>query len=93
MEDRKRKRLALKKLNFVQSNTDARWFNNPQFRIKVNRKAKLTISLMQEDTKISKKDYLPCNFMVIRTNDRKNRIWERPKVEDILIEAKSEIEK
>ena len=48
---------------------------------------------MQEDTKISKKDYLPCNFMVIRTNDRKNRIWERPKVEDILIEAKSEIEK
>ena len=48
---------------------------------------------MQEDTKISKKDYLPCNFMVIRTNDRKNRIWERPKVEDILIEAKSEIDK
>jgi len=31
--------------------------------------------------------------MVIRTNDRKNRIWERPKDEDILIEAKSEIDK
>lgn len=26
--------------------------------------------------------------MIIRTNDRKNRIWERPKDEDILIEAK-----
>jgi len=26
--------------------------------------------------------------MIIRTNDRKNRIWERPKDEDILIESK-----
>ena len=31
--------------------------------------------------------------MVIRTNDRRNRVWERPKAEDILIEAKREIEK
>ena len=31
--------------------------------------------------------------MVIRTNDRKNRVWERPKEEDILFEAKREIEK
>jgi len=88
IEDRKKKMLALKKLHFIQSNTDDHWFNNPQFRIKIGSKAKLVVSLMQEDTKLTYKPYVPCNFMVIRTNDRKNRIWERPMPQDILLEAK-----
>ena len=93
MEEQLRNKRSLKKLHFKQSNTDDRWFNNPQFRIKIGRKAKLYISLMQQDIKITKGQYVPCNFMVIRTNDKKNRVWERPKEEDILFEAKREVEK
>merc|ERR1711988_1383515 len=36
---------------YVDLDTDDKWFNNPQFRIRVYKKTKLIISLMQEDQK------------------------------------------
>jgi hypothetical protein len=45
------------------------------------------VSLMLEDQKLSSQAYIPCNFMVIANKARRNRIWERPLNEDIVIEA------
>jgi hypothetical protein len=56
-----------KKDDHLQQETDDRWFNNPQFRIRVAKDTKVYISLMLEDEKISKVPYIPCNFMVIST--------------------------
>ena len=38
---------------YAQFESDDRWFNNPQYRIKVNKDTRLYISLMQEDEKIA----------------------------------------
>ena len=54
--------------------SDDKWFNNPQYRISVNRKTSIVFSLMQEDRKILNKSYLPVNFLVIKTKDKKSRI-------------------
>lgn len=48
------------------------------------------ISLMQEDEKLTKIAYVPCDFMVVKNKNRNNRIWERPLPSDILIEANKE---
>jgi calpain len=40
---------ANKLAEHIQFESDDRWFNNPQFKIKVNKDTKLYISLMQED--------------------------------------------
>ena len=47
---------------FLQLDGDDRWFNNPQFRIKVEKETKLYINLMQEDEKLSKSNDIKCNF-------------------------------
>ena len=44
------------------------------------------MSLMQSDQKLSGLPYLPCNFLLIRTNDKKNRIWEKDK-DEIIVSA------
>ena len=54
--------------------SDDKLFNNPQYRISVNRKTSIVFSLMQEDRKILNKSYLPANFLVIKTKDKKSRI-------------------
>lgn len=71
----------------LQLDSDDRWFNNPQFRIKVEKETKLYINLMQEDEKLCKSNYIKCNFMIVANHARKNRIWERPAAEDIIAEA------
>lgn len=38
----------------LQLDTDEKWFNNPQFKLKVTRETKMYISLMQEDDKLTK---------------------------------------
>ena len=43
---------------YLQLDTDEKWFNNPQFKIKVHKETKLYISLMQEDEKLSKQPYV-----------------------------------
>lgn len=50
--------------------SDDRWFNNPQYRIKVTKDTKLYISLMQEDEKISGQSYAPVSFMIATTKSR-----------------------
>jgi len=42
---------------------------------------------MLEDQKISKVPYIPCNFMVISTKSRTERIWERPDDTDIIVQS------
>lgn len=72
---------------FVQFESDDRWFNNPQYRIKVNKDTKLYISLMQEDEKISGQSYVPVSFMIATIKSKNERIWERPPECDIIAEV------
>lgn len=71
----------------LQLDTDDKWFNNPQFRIKIFKETKMYISLMLEDQKLSKQNYVKCDFMVIHNKVKNNRIWERPENQDIVIQA------
>jgi hypothetical protein len=66
--------------------SDERWFNNPQYRLVVKRRTQLFVSLMQADEKTSNQKYVPVNFLLIRTTDRRNRIWEKDK-DDVVCEA------
>jgi len=68
------------------NDTNDRWFNNPQFRISVTKKTNIILSLMQEDEKISKKTYIPVNFLVVRVKSKRDRLWEINK-NDIIMEA------
>ena len=66
--------------------SDDKWFNNPQYRITIRKKTNIFISLMQADQRLTGRAYLPCNFLVIKTNDKRNRIWEKDK-DDIIDSA------
>jgi hypothetical protein len=70
------------------NDSNDRWFNNPQFRLSVTKRTNLIISLMQEDEKVSKKPYIPVNFLIVRIKSRRDRLWEIKK-EDIVLEAAS----
>jgi hypothetical protein len=67
--------------------TNDRWFNNPQYRLTVHKRTNVIISLMQEDINHKSngkgKDYIACNFMVVRVRSKKDRLWE-VKQEDIV---------
>jgi len=41
---------------------------------------------MQEDEKISKRPYVPVNFLVVRTKSKRDRLWEVDR-DDIVLEA------
>jgi calpain, invertebrate len=57
----------------VKFDTDERWFNNPQFRITVNKPVKsIIISLMQADEKMTGHSYVPCDFLIIRAKVKPN---------------------
>ena len=70
----------------IKLDTNDRWFNNPQFRVTVTKKTQLIISLMQEDETISKRPYIPVNFMVVRVKSKRDRLWEVDK-DDIVLQA------
>ena len=70
----------------AKNDTNDRWFNNPQFRISVTKRTSLIMSLMQEDEKVSKKAYIPVNFLVVRVKSKRDRLWEVKK-SDIVLEA------
>jgi len=72
----------------AKNDSNDRWFNNPQFRLSVTKRTNLIISLMQEDEKVSKKPYIPVNFLIVRIKSRRDRLWEIKK-EDIVLEAAS----
>jgi calpain, invertebrate len=71
----------------VQLDTDDKWFNNPQFRLSVNKKTQVIISLMQDDINISGKPYIPVNFLVVRVKSKRDRLWEVDR-DDVVFEAK-----
>jgi hypothetical protein len=68
------------------NDTNDRWFNNPQYRITVLKRTNIIFSLMQEDEKISKRPYIPVNFLVVRVKSKRERLWEVDK-DDIVLEA------
>lgn len=76
----------------IKMDSDDKWFNNPQYRLTIKKKTHIFISLMQVDQKLSGLPYLPCNFLVIKTNDKKNRIWEKDK-DDIIATAAEGIQR
>ena len=47
---------------------------------------------MQEDEKISKRPYIPVNFIVVKTKSKRDRLWEVDK-EDIVLEAAEGIQR
>ena len=72
----------------VYSRLDAnnKWLDNTQFRSSVTKKTQVYISLMQEDEKISKKPYIPVNFLVVRVYSKRQRLWEVDK-DDVVVKA------
>lgn len=72
--------------------TNDRWFNNPQFRLTVFKKTQVIISLMQEDEKMTKRPYIPVNFLVVRTKSKRDRLWEVNR-DDIVLEAAAGIQR
>jgi len=70
---------------YVELDTDDKWFNNPQFRIRVYKKTKLIISLMQEDQRSESgtNNYIKCNFIVVQSRQKKSRIWVKPEDKNI----------
>lgn len=79
-----KKRCAFSKLD-----TDDKWFNNPQYRIKVTKKTTTIISLMQEDKRAheGKNKFVAVNFIVVRCAGRNTRIWEMPDESQIIVDA------
>jgi len=82
---------SLQKNEIIQRDSDERWFNNPQFRLKVTKTTNLYISLMQFDEKTSKLPYIKVAFMVINNKAKKHRVWERPLSADIVCESSSDV--
>ena len=70
----------------VHLDTNDKWFNNPQYRLTVTKKTQVIISLMQEDFALSKKPYIPVNFLVVRVKSKRDRLWEVDR-DDIELEA------
>ena len=66
----------------VKMDTNDRWFNNPQYRITVTKKTNMIFSLMQEDEKISKKPYIPVNFLVVRVKSKRCLLYTSPSPRD-----------
>ena len=72
---------------YLQLDSDDKWFNNPQFRIKVKKDTKMFVSLMQTDKDISKLSYIKTNFIICENRMKKERIWERPEPSQIIADA------
>ncbi len=51
----------------ILTDSEDRWFLNPQFKIEMKPTTKLIITLLQSDEKISKIPYQKCNFMILMT--------------------------
>jgi hypothetical protein len=54
----------------MQPESDDKWFNNPQFRVKIAKDTKIYISLMLEDESLSGQSYVPCGFMVASSKSK-----------------------
>lgn len=76
----------------VHLDTNDKWFNNPQYRLTVTKKTQVIISLMQEDFALSKKPYIPVNFLVVRVKSKRDRLWEVDR-DDIELEAAKGIQR
>ncbi len=74
----------------VITDTEDRWFLNPQYKLELRPGNKLIISLMQEDERLSRKSYQQCNFIMHITVGRYTRVWDIK--EDNLIKKASENE-
>jgi len=49
----------------ILTDSEDRWFLNPQYKIEMKPTTKLIITLLQADENISKIPYQKCNFMII----------------------------
>jgi calpain, invertebrate len=63
------------KNDHLQPESDDRWFNNPQFRIKIHKDTKIYISLMLEDESLSGQPYVPCGYMLAASKSKSERFW------------------
>lgn len=77
---------------FTQMDSDDSWFNNPQYRVKVSKKTKLYISLIQHDNTASGElsTYTPVDFYVIHNTAGFQRVWEFPSESKIVLHANQE---
>lgn len=51
----------------ILTDSEDRWFLNPQYKVEMKPSTKLIITLLQADEMISKIPYQKCNFMIIMT--------------------------
>lgn len=81
--------------NFTQMDSDDSWFNNPQYRVKVSKKTKLHISLIQQDNTASgeERSYTSVDFYVIQNLSGLQRVWEFPADPKIVLHANQDFVK
>jgi hypothetical protein len=54
--------------------------------VSVSKRTQVIISLMQEDSKISKRPIIPVNYLVVRVKSKRDRLWEIER-DDVILEA------
>lgn len=76
-------------VNRIKLDTDHKWFNNPQYRIKVSSKTKIVVSLMQRDYRETngENNYEPVDFILVKARQKNNRIWTMPSEDQIVMRA------
>ena len=65
---------------FTETDGDPRWFNNPQYRLVVEKETECYISLMQKDRRVLRHgdSHYSIGFVVLRQKkNEKGRIWEQ----------------
>jgi calpain len=71
---------------FTRVDSDDCWFNNPQYRIKVNQPTRLIIDLSQIDTTSTgqENDNKQVGFYLFKAQNTRNRIWEMPAADQLI---------
>ncbi len=58
------------------TDTEDRWFLNPQYKIEIGPNTRMIISLMQKDKKLEDDNYLKCQFFLIYCKGKYSRVWD-----------------
>jgi hypothetical protein len=64
----------------ILTDSEDRWFLNPQYKIEMKPTTKLIITLLQADENISKIPYQKCNFMIIMSRVKKIKLKNKLKL-------------
>lgn len=80
---------------FTKMDSDDKWFNNPQYRLKIYEPTKIVIDFSQLDTTQVgvENQYHSIGFSVFKTSNNKSRVWEMPLAENQLCSVQNKFKK